>query len=599
MNTHRIAVVDKELCKPRKCNLECIVFCPLNKSGEKCIVLSNEDRSKAIAVIDENICNGCGICVKKCPYDAISIVNLAQEWSERKVHQYGPNSFRIYNIPIPKKDTVVGLLGRNGMGKSTIVNILAGIIKPNLGRYDSEPSWDDIIKHFNNNEVRSYFTKLSRGMIKVSVKPQMVNLIPKAFKDKYSCKQVIEKYDERGVANGLIKQLGLEGSLDKQIDELSGGELQRLAVAIASSKDADFYFFDEPSSYNDVYQRLAVARVIHSLAKEGRSVMVIEHDVALLDYLSDYVYIIYGEPGVYGIVSDLLNTKVGINSFLEGYLSGINVRFRDKPFRFDTISREELIKDVAIVEYSDLVKEYQSFRLKVKGGKVREGEVVGVVGANALGKTTFMKMLAGLIKPDEGKVNLKAKISYKPQYLSQDYDDTVSSLLTLAYGKPVEATSIEEQIVKPMQVHRLYEKYVSSLSGGELQKVAIVACLLREADVYALDEPSAFLDVEDRISLAKFIHRFVRNQGKSAIVIDHDLQLIDLISDTLIVFQGKPAREGVASETLRKQDGMNIFLKDLGITFRRDPESNRPRVNKLDSRLDREQKASGNYYLIR
>ncbi|RMF32365.1 MAG: ATP-binding cassette domain-containing protein, partial [Candidatus Nitrosothermus koennekii] len=296
MSTHRIAVIDKELCKPRKCNLECITFCPLNKSGEKCITLSSDDLSKAVAVIDEDICNGCGICVKKCPYEAISIVNLAQEWSEKKIHQYGPNSFRLYNLPIPKKETVIGLLGRNGMGKSTILNILSGIIKPNLGRYDNEPSWEEIIEYFHGSEMKSYFEKLADNSIKVSIKPQMVNLIPKAFKG--IARDLINKYDERGIADDIVKRLGLENSLDKSLDELSGGELQRFAVAIAVSKDADFYFFDEPSSYNDVYQRLEVAKVIHSLAKEGKSVMVVEHDVALLDYLSDYVYILYGQPGV-------------------------------------------------------------------------------------------------------------------------------------------------------------------------------------------------------------------------------------------------------------------------------------------------------------
>lgn len=595
MSTHRIAVIDEELCKPRKCNLECVTFCPLNKSGEKCITLSSDDLSKSIAVIDEDICNGCGICVKKCPYEAISIVNLAKEWGEKKIHQYGPNSFRLYNLPIPKKDMVIGLLGRNGMGKSTILNILAGITKPNLGRYDNSPPWEEILEYFHGNEVKKYFEQLVNNSIKVSIKPQMVNLIPKAFKG--IAKDLIYKYDERGVADDIVKRLGLAHSLEKRLDELSGGELQRLAVATAVSKDADFYFFDEPSSYNDIYQRLEVAKVIHSLAREGKSVMVIEHDVALLDYLSDYVHILYGQPGVYGIVSDLLSTRIGINSFLEGFLTTINVRFRDRPFRFDTISREEMIKDVAVAEYTELVKEYPSFKLKVKEGKIREGEVVGIVGANALGKTTFMKIIAGMIKPDQGNIELKAKISYKPQYLTQEYDNDVSSLLTVAYGRPVEATSVEEQIVKPMQVHKLYERYVSSLSGGELQKVAVVACLLQEADIYAFDEPSAFLDVEDRISLAKFIHRFVRAQGKSAIIIDHDLQLIDLVADTLIVFQGEPAKEGYATEPLRKIDGMNLFLKDLAITFRRDPESNRPRVNKLDSRLDREQKTAGRYYI--
>ncbi len=593
MNMDRIAGIDKELCKPKKCNLECIAYCPLNKGGLKCITLDEENN---IAIIDENVCNGCGICVKKCPYEAITIVNLAKEWSEKKVHQYAPNSFRLYNIPIPRKGYTIGLLGRNGMGKSTIINILAGIIKPNFGNYSKELTPEDILEYLEGDK-KAYFNKLIDKEIKVSIKPQMVNLIPKVFKG--NTKELLYKYDERGIIETLINQLSLINSLDKNTEELSGGELQRLAVGIAVSKNADFYFFDEPSSYNDIYQRLAVAKIINSLAKEGKSVIVIEHDITLLDYLSDYIYIIYGEPGVYGIVSDLLSTKSGINSFLEGYINTINVKFRDRPYRFDIQTREDIIKDVKIAGYTELVKEYPSFKLYIKDGKIREGEVIGIVGANALGKTTFLKMITGLIKPDNGSVELKAKIAYKPQYLTQEYNDTVRSLLTLVYGKSIEGSEVEEQIVRPMQVNKLYEKYIDSLSGGELQKVAIVSCLLQDVDIYAFDEPSAFLDAEDRISLAKFIHRFVKAQGRSAVVIDHDLQLIDLISDTIIVFHGIPGKEGRATEPLRKYDGMNIFLKDLGITFRRDQESGRPRVNKLDSRLDREQKISGNYYLIK
>ncbi|HLE35175.1 MAG TPA: ATP-binding cassette domain-containing protein, partial [Nitrososphaerales archaeon] len=175
----------------------------------------------------------------------------------------------------------------------------------------------------------------------------------------------------------------------------------------------------------------------------------------------------------------------------------------------------------------------------------------------------------------------------------------VRSLLDAAYEKPVEGSSIEEQIVVPIGVKKFYDKMVSTLSGGELQKVAVVACLLRDADIYALDEPSAFLDVEDRIALAKFIQRFVRSQGKSAVIIDHDMQLIDLVADTLVIFTGKPSVEGTATETLSKEQGMNMFLKGLELTYRRDPDSNRPRVNKIGSRLDRAQKESGNYYFVK
>jgi ATP-binding cassette subfamily E protein 1 len=126
--------------------------------------------------------------------------------------------------------------------------------------------------------------------------------------------------------------------------------------------------------------------------------------------------------------------------------------------------------------------------------------------------------------------------------------------------------------------------------------VAIAVTLARSANIYALDEPSAFLDVEDRIALAKFLQRFVRAYGKSAIVIDHDMQLIDLISDSLVIFDGRPGIESLASQPFQKEPGMNVFLRGLSITYRRDENTGRPRINKEGSRLDRSQKMSGNYY---
>jgi len=134
------------------------------------------------------------------------------------------------------------------------------------------------------------------------------------------------------------------------------------------------------------------------------------------------------------------------------------------------------------------------------------------------------------------------------------------------------------------------------LSGGELQKISVAACLLQKVDLYALDEPSAFLDVEDRITIAKFLQKFVRSFGKTAIVIDHDIQLMDLISDSMIIFEGVSGVSGHATPPMPKADAMNRFLKSLDMSFRRDEKSLRPRVNKLESRLDKNQKDSGNYY---
>ena len=590
--THRVAVLDKELCQPKKCGLECIKYCPVNKSGADCIVLNEETKK---AQIDENICNGCGICVKVCPFDAITIVNLASELSTDKIHQYGINSFRLYKLPNPKKGEVVGLLGRNGMGKSTVVNILSGNLKPNLGNYSEPPEWDDILKFYKGTELKSHFEQIKDGNIRASIKPQQVHNVVNAFDG--TGKELLEKYDERGVSGELIKKLDLENSIAQNLNELSGGELQRLAVAVSASKDADFYFFDEPSSYNDVFQRTGVARVIHSLAELGKSVMVVEHDLTLLDYLSDYIEVLYGVPAAYGIVSSVLSTKVGINVFLDGYLPSENVRFRDKKFTFDaSTSTDEIQQGDIVVSYPKLEKKYSSFSVSIEPGEVRKGDLLGIMGANALGKTTMMKMIAGVEKPDSGSVDKKIKISNKPQYLTNDVDIEVVTMLDKANGGSIEDSSEEEQIIEPLKIKKLYNKSMMNLSGGELQKVAVATCLLQKVDLYALDEPSAFLDVEDRIAVGKFLQKFCRSFGKSAIVIDHDLQLMDLVSDSMVIFEGTSSLEGFATSPLPKIDAMNRFLKSLDITFRRDEKSRRPRVNKDGSRLDKDQKSNHNFY---
>ena len=590
--THRVAVLDKELCQPKKCGLECIKYCPVNKSGADCIILNEETKK---AQIDEDICNGCGICVKVCPFDAITIVNLASELSTDKIHQYGINSFRLYKLPTPKKGEVVGLLGRNGMGKSTVVNILSGNLKPNLGNYSEPTEWDDVLKFYKGTELKSHFEEIKNGNIRASIKPQQVHNVVNAFDG--TGKDLLEKYDERGVSGELIKKLDLANSVEQNLNELSGGELQRLAVAVSASKDADFYFFDEPSSYNDVFQRTGVARVIHSLAESGKSVMVVEHDLTLLDYLSDYIEVLYGVPAAYGIVSNILSTKVGINAFLDGYLASENVRFRDKKFTFDaSTATDEIQQGDIVVSYPKLEKKYSSFSVSIDPGEVRKGNLLGIMGANALGKTTMMKMIAGVEKPDSGSVDKKIKISYKPQYLTNDVDMEVIAMLERANGGSIVDTTEEEQIIEPLRIKKLYNKSMKYLSGGELQKVAVATCLLQKADLYALDEPSAFLDVEDRIAVGKFLQKFCRSFGKSAIVIDHDLQLMDLVSDSMVIFEGTSSVEGHATSPLPKIDAMNRFLRSLDITFRRDEKSRRPRVNKDGSRLDKDQKGNQNYY---
>ena len=590
--SHRIAVLDKDSCHSRKCNLECISFCPVNKTGSDCIVLGEE----AKAVISEELCTGCGICVKKCPFEAITILNLATELGEEKVHQYGINTYRLYKLPIPKKNSVVGMVGRNGVGKSTALNILAGSLKPNLGLYDNPPSWERIIDQFQGTELMSHFEAISDGALRVSIKPQAVYMIPKVWTG--TVRELLQKTAgaTRDVSE-MSDALYLKECLDRYVSELSGGDLQRTAVGVTTLKDADIYLFDEPSSYNDVFQRMNVSKTFSELTKKA-SVVLVEHDLSFLDYLSDYIHILYGEAGVYGIVSSIQSARTGINELLEGYLQVENVRFRDQPVKFDIYSPiEDETETPVICSYGRLIKRFENFDLDVDPAEIRIGQVVGILGANALGKTTFLKILSGLEPTTSGKVNVLSKVAYKPQYLSAETDTDVATYLR-SINNSVDTGLIQTQLVAPLNINKLYEKQLNKLSGGELQKVAIVATLLQEAQIYAFDEPSAFIDVEDRIVLAKAIQRFVRAMNKSAIVIDHDIQLVDIVADSLMIFSGEPGKKGHATKPLPKSEGMNTFLRDLGITYRRDITTGRPRVNKPNSKLDRMQKSDQKYYYV-
>ncbi len=570
----RIAVIDRDKCRPEKCGLLCARVCPVNKSGLDPAIKVENDRP----IIVEELCIGCGICVKKCPFGAITIVNVPEEEGEI-VHQYGPNSFRLLGLPYPKRDGVVGIVGRNGVGKSTAIKILSGIIVPNLGKWENPPSKEEVIRRFRGTELQSYFIELYESKLKVVHKIQEIEEIPKV---------VGERRVGELVGEHALESVGIAHLKDRLVKQLSGGELQLLAIAAAIEKDADVLIFDEPSSFLDVSQRLRIARLIRNKSK-GKLVIVVEHDLAVLDYLSDYIFVVYGHPGVFGKFSQIKGVREGINQFLEGFLREENVRIREYAIIFES-SPAELEKKKPYLVYQGFTVRLGDFTLKAEGGDVHEGEIVGILGPNGIGKTTFVRVLAGEVEPEEGGPGWELNLSYKPQYI------TLPPLPVRELFEGTNEEILENELKGPLELDSLWERDASTLSGGERQRVAIALCLARDADLYLLDEPSAFLDAEQRVRAAKVIKRVIMARKKAAFVVDHDLIFIDYLADRIIVFSGKPGREGFATPPLTKRDGMNKFLKALDITFRRDARTGRPRVNKPGSQKDVEQKKKGEYF---
>jgi ATP-binding cassette subfamily E protein 1 len=590
----RVAVIDREKCKPDKCNTECIRFCPMVRTRREAIRLDPDGIR-----ISEFICSGCGICIRKCPYDALRIVNLPDELESEHLHRYGYNQFTLYRLPVPREGAVVGLLGRNGIGKSTLLNVLAGNLTPNLGKFAEPPSRDEVVESFAGKSMHDYLGSLYSGEKKVVYKPQYVDRIPKVVKG--TAAEVLEAQDERGAFKEVTRDLEIDNILDRELSILSGGELQRVAIAASVLKDAEVYLLDEPSSHLDIYQRISTARVIRSLVADGRSVVLAEHDLAVLDYLSDDIFLLYGEPDVYGIVSNVHGVREGINIYINGYIPDENVRFRESPIIFHVKPPTPYSgRSRPLIRWTDLEKSFGDFTLNVGAGEIGIGEVIGILGKNGIGKTTFIKILAGVEEPDSGSViGGDIKVSYKPQYLTGTIRGTVEDILRRAAGEKYLEAWFSSEVIEPLHVKRMLDRDVSVLSGGEIQRVAIAECLSRQADIYLLDEPSAYLDVEERLAVARAIRRITKMSGVTAFVVEHDIVAQDFISDKLMVFDGEAGIEGRGGDPLKLEDGMNTFLEEMGVTFRRDGETKRPRVNKDDSRLDREQKRDGRYYYVR
>ena len=588
----RIAVIEKEKCNPTGCGgYLCVRVSPGNRMGREVFVIGPDGKAQ----VNEDVCTDAeSITVKKCPFGAIHMVKLPEKLTGKPIHRFGIDGFSLFSLPVPLFGKVNGILGINGIGKSTAVKVIAQMLQPNFGiaaAAEKEPI-SKLIQMFKGSEAQVFFEKVRDGKIRVSMKPQAVDAIPKTFKG--TAHQLLHNVcsDSKKIA-AVAEELGISKVLETDVSKVSGGELQRIAIAAAvlkGSGKANVYLFDEPTSYLDIKQRIKISGFIRKLANPETAVVAVEHDMIILDYLADSVHIMYGESGAYGIATQPKPARAAINTYLLGYIREDNMRFRQHEIKFEAKPPRKIIGKEGLVKWGNVSKKLGKFHLTAAEGELPKKHVIGVLGENGLGKTSFVKMLAGEIKPDSGSISANIKISYKPQYIhgTEKSDEQVTNILAKAQN--------DAQLMARLELEPLLLKKASELSGGELQRVMIAKCLAEDADLYLLDEPSAYLDVEQRMAVSKLLRERIDMHGKTALVVDHDLLLVDYVSDMLMVFEGEAAVAGEAHGPFAMEDGMNHFLKSLNITLRRDKDSNRPRINSPGSRLDREQKAEGKYY---
>jgi ATP-binding cassette, sub-family E, member 1 len=620
--------------------------------GKSCIQISPHKK----VVVSQDACAVCLNRCKQCPGErAVSVVKLPANLTSRPTYQYGINSFKLHGLPVPRPGHVLGLLGSNGKGKSTALKILGGLIQPNFGcvaKHDTPPTWSEIIASYRGSDLQNYFQALTEKRLKIALKPHLDSNFVRRLRGK-TVRELMQARDQRGKMDYYCRKLDLNHLLGRKIEELSGGELQRFAAACTLCKDADVYIFDEVTSFLDIKQRLVVTQLIRDLVhgdivatKKQRAdsqclkkyVIVVEHDLAILDFMADFIQCLYGTNGAFGVVTSRSRVRNGINQFLAGYFSSENMRFRDHELTFKVSTGDFFVEDeetggekdtidsdsvTGAVSYSATSlcchtpednngKKSAGFTLHVEAGRIRKGECVVLMGENGCGKSTFMNMLAGIStststgteKADEGYGSSLSPhgISYKVQGVDrnlQRFEGTVQDLMEKEINCALMDRLFRLLVIKPLMVDEITELSVKTLSGGEMQRLAIVLCLGRKAKFYLIDEPSAGLDCEQRVIASKVMKRWVVSHlGQSLVLVEHDLTMAAVMADQIIVYDGIPGVECTAHAPVCVSDGMNAFLKSLSVTTRRDPINYRPRINKRNSRADKQQRAAGEYFKI-
>lgn len=594
-NKVRIAVINPDKCRPKKCNFECKKSCVVNKIGKICVEIED------IAKINESLCIGCNQCVSKCPFNAIRIINLPSQIANDLVYSYGENLFKLYKLPNPKSGRITGIIGPNGCGKSTILNILSSVILPNFDKDIIKK--EDVLKHVRGLELQKYLTLLYNDKLIINYKRQNITALVKNLKNaNLIVRDIITKYSNFIDYEKIVNTLDINKMMNNNVMTLSGGELQKLVIATTLMKEGNVYIFDEPTNYLDIECRIKVANLIKDLNGHDKYVFVVDHDLSFIDFIADYIHIMFGEPGAYGCVSSLYTTSEGINIYFDGYIPADNIRFRAEPYKLNelyaTETTEQLKNTYTLVNYSEHIIEFNNYNLTIKEGNIMNTtNMIIVLGKNAVGKSTYINYLKNISG---------FTISHKSQ-LANNYTHTNSTVRELVYNQIKESmmsSMFVTDVVNMLGVNKIFDKKVKKLSGGEKQRLNITLCLGKIADIYLIDEPSSSLDIEYRFIATKVIKRFLLHNKKIGFIVEHDiLMAISLAKEQnskIIVVDEVKNEDNIkyceTSDLLDFNIGINKFLKSINTTFRIDQNNKRPKINKLGSVLDCEQKLNNIYY---
>lgn len=441
-------------------------------------------------------------------------------------------SLKDINLKINKGECIL-LCGKSGCGKSTLLKLINGII-PEF--YDG-----DICGSVRVNGINTFTTEiheLSKFVGSVFQNPKT------QFYTTNTTDEIafgLENYgiDTEAINKRIIeveKDLRLERLMNKNIFNLSGGEKQKIAIASTYALSPEIFVLDEPSSSLDIKSMKELSQTIENLKAMGKTIIIAEHR---LWYLKDIVdRAIYMEDGK--IIREYNMEEIEKLSEDERLKTGLrHSSYKD----INLVNNEESFNEESSLEIRNLIfKRNARTILSIDNLKFSYGNIIGIVGENGIGKSTFAKIVCGLYKTNDGEIlkadkrfnrrnRIKESLLVMQEVNYQLFTDTVFDEILLT--SRIRDKNIVNTYLKYMELENIIDRNPHTLSGGQKQRVIILSALLSGKKILFFDEPTSGLDYRNMKIVAKNIKK-VKKKDRLILIISHDIEFLESVCDESI-----------------------------------------------------------------
>ena len=444
------------------------------------------------------------------------------------------------NFKINKGECIL-LTGVSGSGKSTLIHLMNGLI-PTL--YEGQLEGEILFKNKDLKDIESY--DISKNIGYVSQDPRghffttntTSELVFSMENYGIPLNEMKKKYSE------LVNLLELEKLVDKNIIYISSGERQKIAIGCSLSLEPEIIILDEPSSNLDFHMTKKLKQLIEKLKTKGYTIIIAEHRMYYIQDLIDRVFVINNGKVIEKTISDLKsNNEVPLRSLDIFNLELENISCKNK----------ELLMEINNINYKNILSNITT--------TVYKGDVIGLIGKNGVGKTTLLRLLSNIMKPNKGKIVGKVV----PFLVMQDMDYqffTESVESEMKFGSADNDLEKINSLLMKLGLTELKDKIPFELSGGQKQRLLIAISALANVNLLMFDEPTSGLDYVNMTKVSGILKDLSKNSA--LIVATHDIEFLYKTCNRVVYLDDKVIKEDFYLNLENKKKVNNIFINMEG-----------------------------------